>query len=221
MTAETTKESLGTDEIMEILRSKLRSGALVPGQRLVEVDLVQAIGATRSRLREALRGLEFEGLVELQEFRGAVVRRISKADAFQMWQLREAIEGFAAKICAEKVDLPTVQNLVHLQQKMETAAENLSIPDFIATNDAYHALIIKTANNHYLSKTLQGLQVNVHRLESKLFYSAELMQQAVGEHRAITTAIVSADDVGAEAAMRRHISNNYAQLERLADHFFE
>lgn len=206
---------------MEILRDKLRTGTLVPGQRLVEADLVQAIGATRTKLREALRGLEFEGLVELQEFRGAVVRRISKSDAFQMWQLREAIEGLAAKICAEKVDLSLAQNLMRLQQGLESAAEKLSIPDFIRTNDAHHTLIVKTANNRYLSKTLQGLQVNVHRLESKLFYSAELMRQAADEHRAITTAIVAADGTAAEAAMRRHISNNYAQLERLADHFFD
>lgn len=206
---------------MEILRSKLRAGSLVPGQRLVEADLVQAIGATRTKLREALRGLEFEGLVELQEFRGAVVRRISKADAFQMWQLREAIEGLAARVCAEKVDLSVAQNLVRLQQKLEAAAAKLSIPEFIEANDAQHELIVAMAGNRYLSRTLQGLQVNVHRLESKLFYSAELMQQAAEEHRAITNAIVAADSAGAEAAMRRHISNNYVQLERLADHFFE
>ena len=68
MSSQENRAILNTAHVMEMIRSRVRSGSLVPGQRLVENDLIQMTGSTRSKLREALKGLAFEGIVELQEF---------------------------------------------------------------------------------------------------------------------------------------------------------
>ena len=218
---ESVEKIVTTAETMEIIRARIRSGAFVPGQRLVESVLMGMTGASRTRLREALRGLEFEGLIELQEFKGAMVRGLSKEDAFQMWQLRGAIEGLAAGLCAKSDSLPIVRKaLLGIQKKLESAASSGNIPEFIKANDEFHTLIVETAHNTYLSKALASVEVTIHRLESQLFYPREVMTRAADEHREITAAIIDADDVEAEKAMRRHIANNYRDVERAADKLF-
>jgi DNA-binding GntR family transcriptional regulator len=210
-----------TAETMEIIRTRIRSGAFVPGQRLVESVLMGMTGASRTRLREALRGLEFEGLIELQEFKGAIIRGLSRDDAFQMWQLRGAIEGLAAGLCAKSDSLPIVRKaLLGIQKRVESAANSANIPDFIKANDEFHSLIVETARNTYLSKVLASVEVTVHRLESQLYYTTAIMTQSVEEHREILAAIIGADDVEAEKAMRHHMANNYRHIERAADKLF-
>jgi DNA-binding GntR family transcriptional regulator len=111
--------------------------------------------------------------------------------------------------------------LINSQQKMDAAVSKGDIPAFIETNDELHNLIVECAQNKHVARTLNTVQVTVHRLESRLFYTSDVMKDALEEHRAITAAILAGDAEGAETAMRLHIEHNYQQLNRLADHFFE
>lgn len=107
-------EVVSAGDVMEFIKARIRAGAFVAGQRLVETDLMQMTGATRSRLREALRAVAYEGLIELHEFKGAVVRGLTHEDARQMWELREVLEGAAARIC----EPPRLsRRLLHLRRK--------------------------------------------------------------------------------------------------------
>jgi DNA-binding GntR family transcriptional regulator len=222
MSSQGNRASLTTADVMEMIRSRVRSGSLVPGQRLVENDLILLTGSTRSKLREALKGLAFEGIVELQEFKGATVKRLERSDVHQMYQVREVLEGLSAKLCTLSPILPLMRNaLINSQQKMDAAVAKGDIPAFIETNDALHDLIVECAQNKHVARTLNTVQVTVHRLESRLFYTSDVMKDALEEHRAITAAILAGDAEGAETAMRLHIVHNYQQLNRLADHFFQ
>ena len=207
--------------VMEWIRDRIKRGTFVPGQRLVEADLMKASGASRARLREALKGLAFEGAVELQEFKGAVVRRLSIHDVSQMWQLKGVVEGLAAALCVSSPDVHTLgTQLSSLQQVLNTKSAEGEIEAFIQANDAYHALIAEASRNEYLVRTLEGLQVTVYRIEKQLFYSIAGMTQAAREHEAITTAVLKRDAVAAERAMRQHEACNYSRVEKVADRLF-
>ena len=222
MSSQGNRAILNTAHVMEMIRSRVRSGSLVPGQRLVENDLIQMTGSTRSKLREALKGLAFEGIVELQEFKGATVKRLQRSDVYEMYQVREVLEGLSAKLCSLSPILPLMRNaLINSQQKMDVAVSRGDITAFIETNDDLHDLIVECAQNKHIARTLNTVQVTVHRLESRLFYTPDVMKDALEEHRTITAAILAGDAEGAETAMRLHIAHNYQQLNRLANHFFE
>ncbi len=186
-------------EVMDWVREQIKRGTFVPGQRLVEADLMKACGASRARLREALKGLAFEGAVELQEFKGAIVRRLSRDDVAQMWQLKEVVEGLAAAQCVANPDVARLgAELAALQSQLDSTSAQGDIEAFIQANDAYHALIAEGSRNKYLRKTLDGLQVTVFRIEKHLFYTTAGMVQGALEHSAITNAVLARD--GAAAA---------------------
>ena len=89
-------EAFKTGAVADWVRERIRLGKLVPGQRLVEADMVRDTGASRSKVREALQRLESEGLVTIEEFRGASVRRLGIDEVRQIYQTRMALEGLAA-----------------------------------------------------------------------------------------------------------------------------
>jgi DNA-binding GntR family transcriptional regulator len=82
--------------VADWVRDRIRRGRMVPGQRLIEADLIRETGASRSRVREALQRLETEGLVAIEEFRGASVRRFSRDELSAIYRTRSALEGLAA-----------------------------------------------------------------------------------------------------------------------------
>ena len=94
----------GTTVVVDWVREHIRHGRLVPGQRLVEADIVAATGASRGKVREALRRLESEGLLTIEEFRGASVKRLGRDEVRQIYQARMALEGLAARECALRAD---------------------------------------------------------------------------------------------------------------------
>src|SRR5512139_3432114 len=102
--AKTVRGVAGTTVVVDWVREHIRHGRLVPGQRLVEADIVAATGASRSKVREALRRLESEGLLTIEEFRGASVKRLGPDEVRQIYQTRMALEGLAARECALRAD---------------------------------------------------------------------------------------------------------------------
>jgi DNA-binding GntR family transcriptional regulator len=197
------------------LRERIRLGRFVPGQRLVEADLVEATGASRSKVREALRRLEAEGLVSIEEFRGASVKRLGPDEVRQIYRARMALEGLAAAECALRADDALRARLRETQAKLDEVEKAGDHDRFAQLNGAWHRMIIEGSGNPYIAQFLTHLTVPIYRLLFSTFYSTQRLAEANADHRLITAAIVEGRAADAEQAMRTHISNGLAALLEL------
>lgn len=212
---ETLDTALNTQNVVSLLREKIRLGQLVPGQRLVEADFVKETGASRAKVREALRRLETEGLVTIEEFRGASVRKLSMDEVHQIYKARMALEGMAAGEFARKDDSKLKAKLQKLQTAMNALEKTGDHGRFAELNDAWHAMIIQGSGNHYAMQFLQQLSVPVYRLLFTTFYSSKRIDRANADHKVITKAIVEGRVADAERAMRNHILDGFTALSEI------
>ncbi|MEY2854840.1 MAG: hypothetical protein RL030_1972 [Pseudomonadota bacterium] len=206
-------------DVVAWVRERIRHGRLVPGQRLVEADIVEASGASRGKVREALRRLESEGLVTIEEFRGATVKRLGQDEVRQIYGARLALEGFAAGECARRGDEAFLGRLRGIQQELDEWESAGDHDRFARLNDAWHKLIIAGSGNDYVSRFLSGLTVPIYRLLFSTFYTAQRINLANADHRVITAAILEGRDEDAERAMRQHIRDGLDALLELNTHF--
>jgi len=215
MTAKSTaskRNIVTTPNVVDILRQKIRHGHLVPGQRLVEADIVKETGGSRGKVREALKRMETEGLVTIEEFRGASVRQLSMDEVNQIYKARMALEGMLAAEFAAAKKPALKRKLEKLQEDMNALEKTGNHRRFARLNDDWHSLIIKGSGNVYAAHFLTQLSVPVYRLLFASFYNAQRIDRANADHKIITAAIIAGDADGAEKAMRKHIRDGLDSL---------
>lgn len=178
-------------------------------------------GASRGRVREALQRLASDGLVELHEFRGAFVKRLTRADVLQAYDMREMLEGLAARLTASAglKGAERVQFLA-IQAEMDGAADAMAMDRFVRANDRYHEFIIRHAKNDYLLSFLERLRIPIFRLQFHVFYTGETLRLSNTDHQRITRAILAGEGDQAEVAMRSHVRNGLATVQKLDDSYF-
>ncbi len=201
------------------MREGIRHGRLVPGQRLVEADIVTVTGVSRGKVREALRRLESEGLVSIEEFRGASVKKLGLDEVRQIYLARMALEGLAAGECATLANVALRKRLQEIQEEMNAGESAGNHDRFARLNQAWHHLIIEGSGNGYIAQFLTRLNVPIYRLLFSTFYTTQRIATANADHRVITAAIVEGRSADAERAMRTHIQNGLEALIELNAHF--
>ena len=203
------------DQIADWIRAQIRSARMVPGQRLVEIDLIRQTGGSRFKVREALQRLAAEGLVEIEEFRGARVRGASMEEVRQLYRARAALEGLCAGDFARLASANERQQLATIAAQMEQCLASGTPEQFSRLNGKWHGLIMHVTGNTVIEGLVRRLNTPVHHLQFETFYSGERLREAVADHRRILDAILAADPLAAEAAMRRHIENGLRFLSAL------
>lgn len=208
-------------EISEQLKLRITQGAYAPGQRLLEKDLVEQFGVSRGRMREALRNLVGEGLLEFEEQRGVRIRRLTRKTATDIGRVREMVEGLAARQAAEQeLDETTAARFKALAEQMNAVAEARDAELFGRLNKEFHDLIVETAGNEVLSSTLDRLRVPLFRLQFYEGMTTENLPERNRDHQEITRAILAHEPDRAEEAMREHVRGGNARLVELADRIF-
>jgi DNA-binding GntR family transcriptional regulator len=202
-----TERRVFREEIREQLIDDIISGRLAPGSRITETRLAQQFGVSQAPVREALRDLELFGFVVSSPFRGTQVRKISTHDLLEMYPLRAAIEGVAAREAASRVDAATLKKLEKLIGAMRAAAERNDGAAHAHADFSFHEAIIKAAGNRMLEHVWQTM-----RLATTTFVTHAMTQlthrtlHEIGErHVAVLEALRTGDPRRAEAEMRRHI----------------
>ncbi|MFC3101453.1 GntR family transcriptional regulator [Altererythrobacter lauratis] len=202
-------------EIADWIRSQIRAARLVPGQRLIEVDLIRQTGGSRFKVREALQRLAAEDLVEIEEFRGASVRGASMEEVRQLYRARAALEGICAGDFARLATPEEKQRLREIAEEMEDCVEGGTRERFGALNAQWHTLIMRVTGNEVIETLVKRLNTPVHHLLFETFYRGDRLREAVADHRLILDAILAGDAPRAEAAMRQHIENGHRFLSSL------
>ncbi len=199
-----------SQQISEFLRSAVVQGTIKPNQRLFEESIAKELGVSRTPVREALRRLEAEGLVEYVPQRGTVVRQVSVEEVSQIYDVRVLIEGYAAKqaaINAQPQDVLTLEKLcisfvavMHSEESQPEQARRL-----VQLNNQFHSSIVDFSGNIILARTLRiALQVpGIYR--TYYWHDDNNKESARQFHVKITDAIKERDAPKAQQLMQQHL----------------
>jgi len=200
------------DEVVGVLREWIYSGRFPPGAPLRQERLAEELNISRTPLREALRMLEREGVVEVLPNRGVRVMAADREKLLAAYELREVVDGLAARLAARR-RTPDLEG--QLRASLDRQAAVLSpwnAVGYTSENVAFHKLIyIATANDYVVS------EVALMRMTAQVFVPVPLIQRgrattAIGQHREIVDRILAGDEYSAEEAARRHIRTTVEAL---------
>ena len=146
------------DVVFENLRSAILEGKLKSGQRLMEVQLAEQLGVSRTPVREAIRKLELEGLVVMLPRKGAYVANISVKDLMDVLEIRASLEGLGASLAAERRTEEDIKNLEEIEEEFEQAVITQDIDMLLKKDIEFHECIFKAANNKKLEKMINSFE---------------------------------------------------------------
>jgi phosphonate utilization transcriptional regulator len=203
-----------TESLASLVRKELErmivSGELKSGDRLNEIALAERLGVSRGPIREACRGLEQSGLVEVVVNRGTFVRQISLAQALEIYDVRCALFGMAGRLLAACVTPEQLAHLTQLVDAMDAAKDNIDA--YYPLNVEYHVSLVSFCGNAALLATYRNLAKELHLFRRRGLVSEGSMRVSNGEHRAILEAIAARDGARAEALMEHHVLAGRSRL---------
>lgn len=200
------------DEATEALREAIVSGRLRPGARLVQERLADELGISRTPLREALRRLEQQGLVTMIGTRGLAVTDPSSEAMLDTYDVREVLDGLAARLAAERMAPGEIAELQAIHRDGREHIECWSPDGWLAANAAFHRAIRASAHSPALDRAMPFGRTSGQLLFPGVFLHQERARTAFEEHAVILAAIVARDVDAAEAAARAHIARVRAAL---------
>lgn len=207
----------GIDDVRSQLRAAILRGTYAPRQRLIEVDLAEEYGGSRFMIRNALIQLAAEGLVELQQNRGARVREISVAEAIEITEIRQSVEGLVARRAAELATDAQIRDLQHLGDQMTEAVALGELLRYSDLNAMLHSRVREIAQHGTATRIVEQLNGQMVRHQFQLSLLPGRPAISLGEHLAIVSAVCARDPDAAERAMRLHIGSVISTLAAL-DH---
>jgi DNA-binding GntR family transcriptional regulator len=193
-------------QAVEVLRSAISTLKLHEGDRLVERELIEQLGVSRTTVREALRELESEGLVEVIPQRGAVVATISAADASDLYDARVAIEALVVRRFVDRADDAAVAELRDaVAAYAEVADDDHPILELLARKDAFYAALERGAGSPALTQLLTTLQARVRVMRAKSLAQAGRPAQSARELLDLAAAIGDRDADRAAELCSAHV----------------
>jgi DNA-binding GntR family transcriptional regulator len=203
MTVGPVETSTKAESAYVALRDAIRTGVLVPGQRLTLNELAADMGMSLTPIRDALRLLATQGLVEQRTHVGTVVSHFTRERAQDIYRLRLVLEPLAARMAAEAATDADVTDLENLWSRMQSVLDGNELSSFPQLNAAFHNRIYSAADSQYLLEFIDRLWNGVPYQAISLTSRA---WQSHAEHRAILNAIADRDGDQAERLTREHIT---------------
>ncbi len=206
-----------TSQVTNAIRESIVTGEFEPGRKLSEVALSEHYEVSRTPIREALKQLEREGLVEIIPRVGTCVTKPTEKELEELFTVKEVMEGLAAGLLAEKGSPKEIKEIEKAVSAMEKAIQTSDHKLFVEANNMFHTAILEGADNSKLRFMLNML-LNQIPYTRYVYLSIEVpnrLEKSLAEHQAILAAIKQGDRDGAEKAMRQHVKSSGTQL-RLA-----
>jgi DNA-binding GntR family transcriptional regulator len=200
-------EPITQDGVYERLREAIVTGRLQPNQRLVELDLTESFGASRSSVRTALVRLAHDGLVVHERNRGARVRMVDVDEAVEIVEARRVLEGLAAAAAAThatKSDVTALRRVLREMRSLLDAGDLLAVSD---QNGELHRRILAASGHRTAIRLIEGLNSQIVRFQFRTILVPGRSERSFEEHSAIVDAIAGHDPEAAESAMRAHLAH--------------
>jgi DNA-binding GntR family transcriptional regulator len=199
----------------EEIRRRILEGELLPSSPLSEHQLAAALQLSRTPVREAIKRLEKEGLVRSIPSRGTFIAELSAQDIMEIYQVRQRLEGLAARIAAGQMSDDEILLLEQEVALTEAWAAEGRVEAIFQSDIRFHKLIIAATQNRRLGEILATLDDQMHRVRAILPRSSEWLEATLRDHRAIVAQIKARDDDGAERAMEQHLRSSCERAVRL------
>lgn len=201
-------------ETIEKLRQALISGVFPPGSRLVESQLCERLGVSRPSLREALRSLQAERLIEIIPNRGPFVPKLSKEEVTAIYDVRELLEIEAAGRCAKLIAPDQVEALEMALNAFDAAARGENSLARVTSAAEFYSVILGNCGNAVLEEVHRGLVARISFLRGQSMSLEGRAQSSLNEMRAIYDTIAAGDEKGARRAAKFHIDRAKAAAKQ-------
>ena len=193
--------------IFNTLRDAIIVGELKPGERLMEVKLAEKMGVSRTPVREAIRKLELEGLVNMLPRKGAHVADLSVKDIMDVLEVRASLDGLATSLAAERISEDELKELKHVHYQFINFVEKENLQGSIKKDVEFHEIIYRASRNEKLIQIVNNLREQVHRFRVIYLKDYVSVKELIKEHQEIYDAITGKDTEKAQSAAQRHIKN--------------
>ena len=202
------------DVVFNTLRQAILKGELEPGERLMEIQLAERLGVSRTPIREAIRKLELEGLVLMIPRKGAEVAKISEKSLRDVLELRRSLEELAIELACQRMTEEEIDELEDAQRAFRKAVDSKDVMLMAETDEKYHEIIYQGTKNSRLVQILNNLREQMYRYRLEYIKDADKRQILLIEHDNILKAVRNRKVAEAKAAMREHIDNQEITVSR-------
>ncbi len=201
------------DIVFETLREAILEGKLVPGERVMEVQLAEQLGVSRTPVREAIRKLELEGLLIMVPRKGAYVADVSLDDIIDVLEIRASLEGLAASLGAERRTSSDIEKLEKKIAELSRCVMEKDTEGMIENDAQFHNILLDTSKNKKLASIVEGLKDQVQRFRVIYFNEYEEVGfKLIEEHKEILKCIKEGNKEDAMKSAETHIYNIRKQL---------
>jgi len=204
--------------VYEILKNKIITNALKPGEPLTESALSAELKASKTPIREALQQLEKEGLIENVPGKGAFVSRISVDEVLEIFEIREILECGVIRRVAARPQLNVIEAEAVRKRFESSEADGSRKPNYsFRPGDEIHTFVFEAFGNKRLLEYYRRLQDHIERMRLYFFsqFRPERSEQSAAEHLEIINALIARDSERAERAMRTHLQNSTDYVKRI------
>jgi DNA-binding GntR family transcriptional regulator len=203
------------EQVAERLRARIFAHELAPGAWIDESVLAEEFGISRTPLREALKVLAAEGLVQLKPRRGAYVAAVSEQDLDEIFPVIALLEGHCAREAASRASAEDLERLKRIHADLERHAASGDADRFFEANQAFHLALQDLAGNRWLKQLIDESRQFVKLTRRDSLNLAGRLKQSLAEHRALLDALVAGDAIAAERRMREHLLSGRAAVSKL------
>lgn len=193
------------DQVVGRLRTLLIEGRIAPGAKLNERELAEMLHVSRTPLREAIKLLAAEGLVDLLPNRGAAAVRLGEADVLNTFEVLSDLEGLSGELAAQRITDVELAELRALHYEMLACYTREDLSGYYRVNAQIHAAINSAAKNPVLTKTYQGINARVQSLRFRTNQDAVRWKQAVKEHERMVEALTARDGPAMRTILAEHL----------------
>jgi DNA-binding GntR family transcriptional regulator len=193
------------DVIFDTLREAIIVGELKPGERLMEVQLAEKMGVSRTPVREAIRKLELEGLVEMLPRKGAHIADLSVKDIMDVLEVRATLDGLATSLSASRISEEEIKELKHIHSQFINYVEKENLQGSIKKDVEFHDIIYRSSRNDKLIQISNNLREQIQRFRVIYIKDYSSSRELIREHNEIIDAIISRSSDMAMKSAQSHI----------------
>jgi len=192
-------------QVLEVLRNGILSFQFKPGDRLIERELCEMTGVSRTSVREALRHLESEGLVQNLPNKGPMVATVTGAEAREIYEVRRVLEGLAARLFAERAGVAERAALDAAMAALERAFAAADVHEILKATTVYYDVVLSGCGNEVIRRLIGLLQARVTFLRATSISQPGRASESLAEMQRLSAALKSGQPDRAEAASTAHV----------------
>ena len=200
------------DVVFQTLRQAILRGELEPGERLMEIQLANKLGVSRTPIREAIRKLELEGLVLMIPRKGAEVAEITEKSLRDVLEVRSSLEDLAVELACERIGEEQIEELKKAAEEFKEALQSGDLTEYAEADVKFHDIIYHATENQKLVQLLYNLREQMYRYRVEYLKRSEVHQTLLDEHQHIIECIEKHDKEAAKMAIRTHIDNQFEKV---------